>query len=69
MGYRDATLTSALTATGSLPHPPFQLCTRTGMAILSSQPLGWTSRAGCGKTGAKDGNEFSHATVSQFVPV
>lgn len=67
MGYRGTTLTSALTATGSPPHHPFWLCTLTGMDILSRQPLGWTKRAGCGKTGAQDGNEFSYATVCASV--
>lgn len=39
------------------------------MDYQGRQPLGGTRRGGSGKTGAWDGNEFSYATVLQFVPV
>lgn len=39
------------------------------MDYQGRQPLGGTRRGGSGKTGVWDGNEFSYATVLQFVPV
>lgn len=41
----------------------------TRMDILGRLSLGWTRKPGYSKAGACDGNEFSYATVPQFVPV